>query len=463
MDTSQFYNFAGSRNSTRVFQDRGVDPEVIKRILRSALESPTSCNRQLWHFVVVTDPERKKRLNRLSHARQSYIYDAPVLIAVFYDCSLEKKNVCKTPYVSSAMATHALLLAAHAEGLGAIYLGGIRKPQGVAKALDAPDYLENVGVVALGYKFDEPPSPPRRSLAETVSYEKCDLAEKHFPADIRPHLWNLRQLADFREKILWYKGIHVDGLTLHANPDPRFSRLFKYMSGRIGMLLAQYKNPRLLDTLSLGGDLVYQIRNSAREEVDRIYAYDLTSSVLDFMNCKFPDLKSDDKVVGLVNEGLDRIKIPLSDNHLDLITCYKRLEQFHSPEALVKEWFRVLKPGGRVFVVLMNRFYPHIYRYKRMHNNYYALGRNWNRGPERMYEPKEARACFEKAGFEVVDLRGLDPLERKGASAIQKISLRCGFHELAKRWDDRMKSAIYENRSRTRCLSRMLVYELEKK
>src|SRR5256884_3252757 len=41
---------------------RPVEPEVIKQCLAIALQAPTGGNRQGWHFVVVTDAEKRRAL-----------------------------------------------------------------------------------------------------------------------------------------------------------------------------------------------------------------------------------------------------------------------------------------------------------------------------------------------------------------------------------------------------------------
>src|SRR5436190_21740542 len=41
---------------------RPVEPEVIKECLEIALQAPTGGNRQGWHFVVVTDAEKRRAL-----------------------------------------------------------------------------------------------------------------------------------------------------------------------------------------------------------------------------------------------------------------------------------------------------------------------------------------------------------------------------------------------------------------
>jgi nitroreductase/SAM-dependent methyltransferase len=461
LKSATFHDLARSRRSTRIFKDDSVSPDSIRNIVAAAMEAPTACNRQLWHCVAVTDPAIKIRMSRLSSAEQSYLYDAPVLLAVFYDCSLENNNPCKTPFISAGMALYAMLLAAEEEGLGAIYLGGIRNPSGIATALDAPPFLTNVGVICLGHRADNPPCPPRRSVDEILSYEKCDLKRPHFHADIRPHLWDLRQLADFREKLIWYKGVHIDGLTLHTDPDTRFSNKYRYMTGRIGMLCAQYEKPVVLDVLSLNGALTLQMLNTCGDDIGTLYTYELTPGTREYMNAYFRTLIHPKNLKELVNENPDVLRIPLSDNSTDVITCYERLEHFHDPAKLLSEMHRVLKPGGKLLVAISNRFYPHLYRYKRMRNREYALGRNWNRGPERKYEPREIETAFRQAGFTIDEMTGLQPVEQKFLSVLEQLCRKLNMHNLANTLSDR-REQMYITRTLSRYFASTLSYELTK-
>ena len=462
MEESSFYTLARRRRSTRIFSEKPVCMDAVKRIVGAAIEAPTACNRQLWHCVVVTDPDVKVRMSKLSCAEQSYLYDAPVLLAVFYDCSLETRNPCKTPFISAGMALYAMLLAAEEENLGAIYLGGIRRPVGIAKALGAPPNLTNVGVICVGHKADTPPCPHHRSVDEIISYNHCDLKKPHFLADIRPHLWTLRQLADFRDKLTWYKGVHIDGRTLHTDPDPRFSDKYRYITERIGMLASECEKPVVMDALSLNGSLILQLINTCGSDIGTLYAYELTEGVNEYMREYFKQIVPwPDNLKPLVNDGLQHIAIPLPDNSVDIIACYERLEHFEDPMPLIHVLHRVLKLGGRALVVVSNRFYPHLYRYKRMRDKQYALGRNWNRGPERKYEPRRVEQHFRDAGFDIDRRVGLQPLEQKLLSILKNIALKLKRYDLADNLADRHNRA-YTNPRATSRFSSSIAYEISK-
>ena len=434
--------------------------ELLSKMVRAATLLPTSCNRQLWHFIAVTEPELKVKVSKYSDAQQSYLYDAPVLIAVFYDTSLEIRNPCNTAEVTVGIAIGTLLLAAEAHGLGAIYLGGIRRPSGIGKALGVPAYLKCFGLVCVGWKDDEPPAPNRRPVQDVLTFNAFGLRHERYHADIRPHLWTLEQIADFRDKLLWYKGVHVDGKTLHVDADVRFSPLFQFMCGRLGLMLGSRSVPRVLDVLSFNGDVVLQLINAFSGHMGELYAYDLTPGIARFMDERFRRIAPPGTFSCLVNAETDRIAIPLPDGHIHVMSCYERLEHFDDPRPLLREMRRVLAPGGRLLLLVSNRFYPHLYRYKRMRNKNYALGRNWNRGPERKYEPAQIERLIREAGFRVTAAFGLQPAHLKIIALGTALCRRIGWHRVADRWSD-WAAQRFVTEGFFRYFSSTLAYELE--
>ncbi len=48
------------RRSVRAYKDQAVAPELIEKIFRQAQDSPSNCNTQPWHVVVVSGESRDK-------------------------------------------------------------------------------------------------------------------------------------------------------------------------------------------------------------------------------------------------------------------------------------------------------------------------------------------------------------------------------------------------------------------
>jgi len=75
----EFYEEVNRRRTVRQFSDRAVPQAVIEWCLRAAGTAPSGANRQPWHFVVVTDGERKRRIREVAEQeeREFYRHRAP--------------------------------------------------------------------------------------------------------------------------------------------------------------------------------------------------------------------------------------------------------------------------------------------------------------------------------------------------------------------------------------------------
>lgn len=54
----------------------------------------------------------------------------------------------------------------------------------------------------------------------------------------------------------------------------------------------------------------------------------------------------------------DGINLPYGENSFDFVVCFSVLEHTSFPDKLLNEMLRVLKPNGRIFLTLPNKYYP---------------------------------------------------------------------------------------------------------
>jgi nitroreductase len=59
-DGSRMLSLMKNRQSERKYIDRPVEREKIERITEAGRLSPSACNGQPWHFVVVDEPGTEK-------------------------------------------------------------------------------------------------------------------------------------------------------------------------------------------------------------------------------------------------------------------------------------------------------------------------------------------------------------------------------------------------------------------
>jgi len=140
-----------SRRSIRSYKARPVPEEVIQELLKAAMAAPSAGNQQPWHFVVIDD---RSILNAIPsfHEYSEMLKKAPVAILVCGDERLERHKGFWVQDCSAA--TQNLLLAAHAKGLGAVWLGvhpREKRVVGTRKLLGLPEEVIPLAIIALGY------------------------------------------------------------------------------------------------------------------------------------------------------------------------------------------------------------------------------------------------------------------------------------------------------------------------
>ena len=140
-----------TRRSIRRFTDQPVANEHIETLLRAAMAAPSAGNQQAWEFVVIDDPALLEAVPRV-HPYAQMCAEAPLTLAVCADPSREKYNGFWVQDCSAS--TQNVLIAAHALGLGAVWLG--IAPEGdrahsIAELLRLPDGVEPLALIAVGH------------------------------------------------------------------------------------------------------------------------------------------------------------------------------------------------------------------------------------------------------------------------------------------------------------------------
>lgn len=185
----------------RRFTNQAVDGDTLERILQTAGCAPSAHNRQPWRFAVLTTLSLKSRLAeamatdftrdltadglpqpeveaRVSRSRER-ILSAPVIIILCMD--LTEMDTYPDPtrqahertmaVQSVAAAGLQLMLAAHAEGLGSVWVcGPLFAPGTVRQSLALPDAWEPQAMIFLGHTAEQPPMRERKPLQETTLF-----------------------------------------------------------------------------------------------------------------------------------------------------------------------------------------------------------------------------------------------------------------------------------------------------
>ncbi len=150
-----------NRRSVRRFTAQPVSPEQLDQLLRAAMSAPSAGNCQPWHFVVIDDRAIFEAIMQV-HPYSQMLKEAPLAILVCGDQTLERYPGYWVQDCSAA--TQNLLLAAHALGLGAVWLGIYPREERVAairKLVGLPDNVTPLSLVAVGQPAETPPPVDR--------------------------------------------------------------------------------------------------------------------------------------------------------------------------------------------------------------------------------------------------------------------------------------------------------------
>jgi nitroreductase len=156
-----------TRRSVRSFTGEPVTDGQLETLLRAAMAAPSAGNEQPWRIVVTRDRDVLKRLS-LATPFARPLAGAAVGLAVCGETVAIKHSGFWAD--DCAAATQNVLLAAHAIGLGAVWIGVHPSKLMVAnlrRILRPPRSVTPFSLIALGHP-EKPPEPVDRFRPDFV-------------------------------------------------------------------------------------------------------------------------------------------------------------------------------------------------------------------------------------------------------------------------------------------------------
>lgn len=196
---SEFYDRVRRRRTVREFSPEPVPMAVVEQALLAAGTAPNGANHQPWHFVVVTDAERKARIRAAAEEEERAFYNgrapqdwldalaplgtnenkpfletAPLLIGIFGESwHPTEEGRQKNYYVTESVgiATGILITALHNAGL--VTLTHTPSPMGfLNEVMERPANERPFLLLVVGYPADdcEVPEISKKSLDQIASF-----------------------------------------------------------------------------------------------------------------------------------------------------------------------------------------------------------------------------------------------------------------------------------------------------
>ena len=178
----EFKDVVKSRRSCRAFEPDPVPHDQLAAIMEAGQWAPSPMNALPWEYIIVTDPDVKAQIRKVSEAARQAVLDkggpgfaakydmnfleeAPVVITVVFDPAKKGLgdffNQKHGALQAASACVQNMMLAAAEYGLGTLWFTWF-DPQKMQKVLNIPDNLEIAAIIPVGKPKGEIKAPPRK-------------------------------------------------------------------------------------------------------------------------------------------------------------------------------------------------------------------------------------------------------------------------------------------------------------
>ena len=148
------------RRSIRRFTPEPLTREQIETILEAGRRAPSGKNSQPWRFIVVETLKKREEMAKLA-PQGGMVATAPVTLAVLLDRNAGYDALKDAQGIGAAIEN--MLLAVHALGLGACWMGKTRDAT-IEALVEAKEHEELMALIPIGHPAESPEVPDRQPL-----------------------------------------------------------------------------------------------------------------------------------------------------------------------------------------------------------------------------------------------------------------------------------------------------------
>lgn len=181
IDGEKMLSLMKGRQSERRFLSKPVESEKIERITAAGRLSPSACNGQPWHFIVVDEPALRDEVAAATETAvlrmNAFVREAPVLIVVVH----EKSNLASRAgdlikqkdysLIDIGIATASMVYQAAAEGLGTCIIGWVDDKR-IRQSFGIPASRKVELVIAVGYTDNRLREKSRKPPEDIITYNR---------------------------------------------------------------------------------------------------------------------------------------------------------------------------------------------------------------------------------------------------------------------------------------------------
>jgi nitroreductase len=175
-----------AHRSVRKFTSQPIPDGWIETIVESAQWASSTCFRQAYSVIAVTEPEKKRALREVCGG-QRWVEECAVFLAFCVDMNrlddickgrdkrvnLEHTETFLMTAIDAALFMQNAALAAESLGLGIVMIGGLRdNPRAVIELLQLPHGVFGISGMCIGFAEQVPAQRPRLPLTEVLHWEE---------------------------------------------------------------------------------------------------------------------------------------------------------------------------------------------------------------------------------------------------------------------------------------------------
>ena len=164
-----------TRVSTRQFTDQAIPEDVLHTILEAGMAGPSAVNARPWSFIVVRD---KAMLNTMADGNgraAEPLRKADVGVLICGDLERAYQGAPDYWVIDATIACQNMILAAHALGVGSVWLGTWPQENKIAAQTELfhlPEGIVPHSIIAFGYPEGAMKVQPDRYEANRVHFDK---------------------------------------------------------------------------------------------------------------------------------------------------------------------------------------------------------------------------------------------------------------------------------------------------
>lgn len=177
-----------SHRSIRKFTDQPLPQGLLEKLVVAAQGASSSNHVQAYSIIRIADLQNRAQLKSLA-GDQPYIEQAAEFLVFCADMKRNTEAAARTGIeptmgmteqllvatIDTALAAQNLAIAAESEGLGIVYIGGVRNnPAAISELLKLPQHVYPVFGMCIGYPDQQPEVKPRLPLATILKQDYYD-------------------------------------------------------------------------------------------------------------------------------------------------------------------------------------------------------------------------------------------------------------------------------------------------